>query len=163
MGRKPYNKDLTGKRFGLLVVKGMSDKVKHTKSCDLHLWECECECGTITYRTTSYLNCSKHSGCPVCMMKRRTKKMNEGAGFVEGTQLSKIKNIKPESTRTRSGIRGVYYQDGKWRARLYFQGKNYHLGMYNTVAEATDARKRGEQEIYGKFLDELDSRKIKHG
>lgn len=157
MGRKPYNTDLTGKRFGLLVVEEMSDKVTYTKRGPVHLWKCKCDCEAIVYKCTSHLNYNKNNGCRECMKKHRIARANEGAGFVKGTQLSKIQNIPTESHRNKSGIRGVYEQKGRWRARLQFQGKNYDFGTYNTIPEATAARKAGEKEIYDKFLATLNS------
>lgn len=155
MGRRPYNKDLTGKRYGLLVIEGLSDKVIHRPKADLHLWRCRCDCGEVVYKTTSELNYNKTNGCKKCMKEHRITTMHSAAGFVGGTQLSKIQNIDRLPARSKSGIRGVYLENGRWRARLRFKGKNYNFGTYSTIKEAEAARKQGEKEIYGKFLETI--------
>ena len=82
--------------------------------------------------------------------------MHEGAGFISGTQISRIKSNNLIATNT-SGVRGVYYNEktGKWRARLRFQRKIYNLGTFSRFEDAVDARKKAEESIYGEFLDNL--------
>ena len=152
---KHYKQDLTGQKFGLLTVNGITDKTIYKGKRRLYLWECTCECGEVVYKHTNQLHSYNNHGCRKCMNKYRISKMNKGAEFQDGTQVSKIRNVPTESKRNRSGIRGVYFEQGKWRARLKFSGKFYHLGCYNTIEEAAAARKKGEQEIYGKYLDSL--------
>jgi hypothetical protein len=82
--------------------------------------------------------------------------MREKAGYVNGTQISRIKNLKPVANNT-SGCRGVYFErsSGKWRARLRFQGKNLSFGSYTNFDDAVRARKEAEEQIYGAFLETL--------
>ena len=42
---------------------------------------------------------------------------------------------------------------GKWTVRITFKGKTYTLGTYADKEEAIRVRKRGEQAIFGEFLD----------
>ena len=122
------------------------------------MWECRCECGTITYKATDTLKNPELSMCKTCAEQRHAKAARDGAGFVAGTQISKIKNQKLMATNT-SGCRGVYY-DGKtnrYRARLTFRGKIMSFGSYERFEDAVKARQRAEEEIFGKFLESIDS------
>jgi hypothetical protein len=82
--------------------------------------------------------------------------MRERAGFVGGTQISRIKSEKLSSTNT-SGVRGVYFdkRTGKWRARLKFKGKLMNFGYYTKFEDAVKARREAESVIYGEFLEEI--------
>lgn len=155
MTKNHYFKNLAEETFGLLTILEMSDKTIMKGKYPLHLWKCRCECGAIVYKHTGELHANKTNGCAECMKKHRMSKLKEGAGFFEGTELSKIRNIPTESHRNKSGVRGVYFEKGKWRARLRFKGKNYNFGSYDTIEEAAKARKKGEQEIYGTYLASL--------
>ena len=82
--------------------------------------------------------------------------MREKAGFVDGTQISRITSTNLISTNT-SGCRGVYFDKntGKWRARLKFKGKLMNFGSYTNFEDAVKARKEAEQLIYGEFLEQM--------
>ena len=82
--------------------------------------------------------------------------MREMAGYVEGTQISRITSDKLIATNT-SGARGVYWvkSSGKWRVRLRFKGKSYSFGLYANFDDAVKARKKAEEQIYGEFLDRM--------
>lgn len=55
-------------------------------------------------------------------------------------------------TWAKSGIRGVYLnRHGRWQARLGLNGKQIGLGAYDTIEEATEARRKGELKYYGRF------------
>lgn len=149
--------DLTGKVFGKLTVLGRT-KEKHKRGNTLYtVWKCRCECGEIVYRISSSLNNSKERMCINCLRNSNAKSMTKFAGFVGGTQLSKIQDMKPNNANT-SGTRGVYWhkKQNKWYVRLKFQGKLMYFGSYNSYEEAVMVRQRAEEETYGKFLEEND-------
>ena len=152
----PTKEDLIGRRFGKLVVIGRSDKRAPRGARTVPLWECRCDCGNITYKSTDTLTNPDLSMCNECVGKYAGEKMRERAGFVDGTQISRITSNKPIATNT-SGARGVYLErkTGKWRARLRFKGKTYNFGTYANFDDAVKARKEAEQMIYGKFLEQL--------
>ncbi len=93
--------------------------------------------------------------CAECADKIHTSKARVNAGFVNGTQISKIRSEKLSKANT-SGVKGVCLdkRSGKWRAGIKFKGKSIHLGYYKTFPEAVKARKRGEEEYFGTFLAE---------
>ena len=149
--------NLIGHRFGKLVVIGRSDKRGSRGARTVPLWECRCACGAICYKATDTLTNSELSMCQECARKYATAKMRDRAGFVEGTQISRIQGQTRSATNT-SGARGVYYvpKTGKWRARLRFQGKLHNLGTYANFEDAVQARKDAEERIYGAFLEQME-------
>ena len=98
--------------------------------------------------------------CESCRAKYATGIARENAGFVEGTQLSKIKNMTVPSTNT-SGARGVYFdkRSNKWRARLKYKGKLMNFGTFDKFEDAVTARKKAEEEYFGSVLAEYAARK----
>jgi hypothetical protein len=62
-------------------------------------------------------------------------------------------NAKMKSTN-KCGVKGVGFENGKWRARIRINGKHKHLGYYNTIEEATHARKEAVNKYYGEFTHE---------
>ncbi len=151
--------DLTGKKIGSLTVFGRSDKYGSRGKRKTQLWECRCECGAITYKATDVLTNPDLSMCSNCAGKYAIEKSRIAAGYVDGTQISRIKNIDPKSDNI-SGVRGVYYdkKTGKYRARLQFKGKTYSFGTYSTPEEAAEARRLGELNVFGEFLEEIEYR-----
>ena len=149
--------DLSGKTFGLLTVIGRSDKRSPRGERTVPLWECRCACGSVTYKATDTLTNSELSMCRQCAVKYAASQMRKSAGFVEGTQISRIKSDKISAANT-SGARGVYYikSTGKWRARLKFKGKLMNFGTFSTFEDALSARKQAEEEYYGSFLAQVE-------
>ena len=66
---------------------------------------------------------------------------------VNGTSIDMIKSKKLPADNT-SGVKGVYYQKGKWIAKIVFQQKQYHLGKYDTIEEAAEARRQAESVLF---------------
>ena len=151
-GCKKMN-DLTGQHIGRLTVLERSDRYGSRGKRKTQLWKCLCDCGEITYKATDTLTNPDISMCQACAGKYSASKARENAGFVDGTQITKIKG-KTETSDNLSGFRGVYLdrKTGKYRARIKFQGKLYNLGSYMLLEDAVKARRRGEEEYFGKFL-----------
>ena len=149
-------RNLVGQRIGRLTVLERSDQYAPRGKQQSPLWLCRCDCGALTYKTTNTLSNHSINMCKNCAGKYNAENMREKSGYLEGTQLARIRNISKESANS-SGIRGVYYEKntGKYRARIKFKGKLYNLGSYHRLEEAVEARKRGEAEIYGSFLETL--------
>lgn len=148
--------NLKGQHIGKLDVLERSDRYGSRGNRRVRLWKCQCDCGAITYKSTDTLTNPDISMCQECAQKYAAEKARAEAGFVAGTQLSKIKNIQKESDNM-SGARGVYLdkKTGKYRARLRFRGKMYSFGSYANLDDAIKARKRGEEEVYEAFLATL--------
>lgn len=150
--------DLTGQVFGKLTVIGRSDKRNPRGKRTTPMWECRCECGNITYKATDTLTNPDENMCQECKGRIGAEIARKSAGFVDGTQISRIKNMTLIATNT-SGCRGVYYdkKTNKYRARLRFKGKTMSFGSYTNFEDAVKARKAAEQEYYGSFLESLEN------
>ena len=55
--------------------------------------------------------------------------------------------------RNKSGVKGVCWnkRSGKWQAGIKVQGKSYHLGLHETLAQATAARMKAANDRFGEF------------
>ena len=148
--------DLTGQVFGKLTVIGRSDKRNSRGARTTPMWECRCECGAITYKATDTLTNPEESMCQACQGIYAAETARKSAGFVGGTQITKLRNMEPTAANT-SGCRGVYLEKktGKWRARLKFKGKIMNFGSYTNFEDAVAARKAAEEEYFGAFLEEI--------
>ncbi len=113
--------DLTGMVFGRLTVLGRSDRRGSRGRRTTPQWECRCECGAITYKATDSLKSPHLSMCAACAAAYAASGARAAAGFVEGTQLSKIRDMTPGKANT-SGYRGVYHvkRHDYWRAEIRF-------------------------------------------
>lgn len=109
------------KKYGMLQpIKRMKDGT----------WECKCDCGNICYKSPGYL-------------------LRPDQNFSCGCkkQANKIK-LRVDN---RTGIKGVCYVARKrmYCAYISKNGYRYHLGYYNTIQEAANARKLKEEELFG--------------
>lgn len=148
-------KDIVGQRFGHLVVMKRSEKyVTISGRTKKYLWECRCDCGEIVYRLSEKLQLGKNCACKTCMEKAAALNMVENAGFIDGTQITKLVSTKA-NINSKSGIRGVFFnrRSGKWRASLKFQGKDHYLGEYQNMEDAIKARKRAEELYFAPMIE----------
>lgn len=152
----PYDHTMLGKRFGHLVVERYAGSDKGRGA----LFECLCDCGNKTVVPGHALKRKNTASCG-CGEKENHK--NVEANFVtlakewhkEGTHTPVISS-KPTKANT-SGIRGVHYakERNQWVARLRFKGKTYHLGYYDSLEEAAEARREAEEAIFDPYLEKL--------
>ena len=136
-----------GERFGSLVAVervGTSDKGQS-------VWRCECDCGGEREATGAELRYGNVTSCGCGETKRR--RAAEASGVVDGTRLSNL-NGKPPKNNT-SGVRGVFRNKRrqKWQAQIKFQGKNRFLGYFDDLADAAEARREAEQELFDPVLE----------
>jgi hypothetical protein len=66
-------------------------------------------------------------------------------------------NVGPNKNN-KLGVKGVYYWNGKFRTKICKNGKNYHLGQYDTIEEASNVHWAAAEELFGEFAYE----KCKH-
>ena len=142
--------DLTGRRFGKLVVLGPAEHISgHTA------WLCQCDCGNQVMVRTDRL-CSGHTASCGC---------SNGQGmplkltYIDGTcvEMLQAKTVRRNNT---SGVPGVDWRASKkvWRAAICFKGKRYYLGSFSNFEDAVQARKRAEEQLHNKFLAEFAAR-----
>lgn len=155
--------DLTGKRFNELVVVGLAkkekQKLKSGETRTIYYWRCKCDCGNEIIVSGKRLKYGKIKNC-------EDYKRNELKSYTQIGNEFKRKNILKEGTRldnicdkvgkaNTTGVRGVSFKKdkNKFRARIGFKGKDYHLGYYNTVEEARKVREKAEEILYKPILE----------
>ena len=137
--------DLTGRRFGRLVVLGPEEGKRG-------YWRCRCDCGNevVCYKEYLYGGSTRSCGCLVA--ETRKENVKKAMHFVDGTCVERISSKRTSANNT-SGCRGVYRRnDSGWRACIGFQGKLHNLGSFQNYEDAVKARKEAEEQIYGSFL-----------
>ncbi len=95
--------------------------------------------------------------CNDCAGRYGASLAREHAGFVEGTQVSKLKSTKP-SRVNKTGVRGVSYSEetGLYSAHITFKGNKMKLGTFKYFRDAVKARQRAEEKYFESFLEEYD-------
>ena len=153
-GKSP---DLSGQKFGQITVICRSESKRKRGNRLVVEWKCQCDCGAIVYRTTDQLTNEKDRMCADCSHKNSVEQAFKGAGFEQGTQISKIREMKLTAANT-SGCRGVYWHKRQktWVVRLVFNGKHMNFGSFSSFEDAVKARQRAEEEYFGAFLATLE-------
>lgn len=143
--------DMKRRRFERLLVLESIDK--RTSDGSLY-WRCQCKCGNITIVSRGNLLNGHVTSCG-CLEKEN---LNNYLHF-EGTNIGKIKSTRIPKNNL-SGVRGVCWvkRTSKWRSTIRFKQKQYSLGYYKDLKDATAIRKKAEEEIFGEFLEWYDSR-----
>lgn len=142
--------DLGGKRFGKLTVVKSTNK----KDGSNYIWECKCDCGnTLFVRGTSLVDGNTTScGCNQRKIASEIVKI-ANKDCVEETKLSSL--TLPKRKGTTSNIKGVFWNSTrkKWQAKIFFKGKDYHLGYFDDENDAGKARKRAEEDLFEPVLN----------
>lgn len=148
--RRPNAADLAGKRFGRLLV--MREEGSDGSGL---LWRCLCECGNACVVGTKELRSGNTSSCGCGNDENRARNMRERSEriHVDGTNLAAIATgkIRPDN---KTGVKGVYMtKGGKYIAHITFKGERHRLGTFDTLAEAAEARREAEQELFDPMLE----------
>lgn len=143
-----------GERYGRLTVTDISPTRKNYVIC-------KCDCGNIKEIKFSSLQ-RKYNPTTSCGCRHREIAANNGRKTIEenskrqiqinsyfNTNFQMIETSKPPKNNT-SGIKGVVYNKshGKWEAYISLHGKRKHLGNYDTIKEAEQARISAEEKYY---------------
>lgn len=142
-------RDLTGRRFGRLLVLGPVVEADGS----VQNWECLCDCGkkVICYKESLTSGATKSCGC--LRNQKRKEGIKKSLHFVEGTCIERLVSRKNCANNT-SGRRGVYRKgNNRWRAAIGFQGKIHYLGTFERYEDAVQARVEAEEKLYDAFLE----------
>ena len=130
--------DLTGRQFGDLTVKEKAETNKKGR-----YWTCTCVCGNEIVVKQSDL---KNRVITSCGHSEQADKKP-----VKKSRISKRKKSSAKKSSTGTGYVGVSQVELKsgtrFKANISVDGKNKHLGTFDTLEEAVEARKEAE-EIY---------------
>ncbi len=85
--------------------------------------------------------------------KNRVRSDNRWTNLREADQLQQIGNMSRRKTRSKSGVRGVHFSStGKpWIAHLRVEGRNTHLGAFDTIEEAKACYEKAARAKFGEF------------
>jgi hypothetical protein len=74
-----------------------------------------------------------------------------------------VNTLKPRQVVEHQEGRGINYDSkkGKWRARITYQSKEYHLGYFADKETAVAARKEAESNLSADFIEWLSGFKSK--
>lgn len=149
--------DLTGKRFGRLTV---MERIGNKGGAYVY-WRCQCDCGKTVEVSTGNLRSRVTVSCG-CWREEKAREnlagdVKQKVGIANGTNRSRIQSDKPQKNN-KSGYRGVSWCKGKngggrWIAKIYAQGKQYYLGLYDTAEEANEAYKKAKEELHKPLVE----------
>lgn len=143
--------DLAGKRFGnLTAVRREGSKGSNA------MWVCDCVCGGVIKASSAQLKNSTDISCG-CMQVPTGEKVQKYIKenlIVDGVYTPILKSKIRNDNNT--GVKGVYSTKRKdkikYRASIGIKNKQYHLGYFDTVEEAADARRAGEEKYHQPYL-----------
>lgn len=145
-------RDLTGQRFGRLVVVRDSEK----RSAGAVVWECRCDCGNVVFVRRNSLTDGETKSCGCLNKEVATGRAIEKVelDWEDGTRLPYLTQTMFKNNT--SGVRGVHHHtaSGLWVATIGFKKKNYFLGAYKDKERAIMARKIAEEELWKPFLED---------
>lgn len=130
---------------------------------------CQCDCGTQRAVRLSHLRNGSSLSCG-CLSAEQARdrggniepaQAGLGAKLHDGTSIAFIARLLRQSNRNSvTGVLGVspYYK--RFKATLKLRGKQIYLGVYDTIEEAADARKKGEEIYFGPIVDEFNQQKL---
>lgn len=147
--RKPIQ---IGEQFGRLKVIG--DRILEPGRGYKYLCECSCKKHKQLYVRGDGLRSGEAQSCGCIhdeLFQKHTDKGMSTRG--QGTRF-RILNDELQKNNT-SGVRGVSWHTRvcKWQARIVFQGKGYHLGYFDKLEDATEARETAENHLYKDFKE----------
>lgn len=116
-----YTFGIAKKANGLYVVTNIYENGKYSKRIYFHRW-------ILGYDGKDFID--HINGEPLDNRKSNLR-------IVKPVQNSQ--NRKASVTNKSSGVRGVYWEQNKWRARIMIRGKRKDLGYFETVKEAKKA------------------------
>lgn len=60
-----------------------------------------------------------------------------------------------KTKKNRSGVRGVSWRGDRrrWRARINYQGKKFHLGYFHSIDEAAEHYRQAARQLFGEFAN----------
>ena len=140
-------KDLTGMRFGRLVVDSFKGREGNKT-----LWNCTCDCGNKCIASTSGLTMGSTTSCG-CKNKENQSTFMIANDLIDGTRISAIDENRKINKNNHSGYIGVSYDKRRkmWIAQITYQRRNHNLGRFTSKKDAIKARKVAEKEYFGKY------------
>ena len=161
--QKAKARDLTGERFGKLVVLSRDPGREGN-------WICRCDCGrnksirgtSLTKKKGPTLAC----GCDQRKFAEKQGAQSIGENSKKQVELNKALNTNTQVIKTKtppknnkSGQKGVRWNEGRglWEAYIQIHGKKKHLGRYAKKEDAVKARLVAEELYFEPILEEIEN------
>lgn len=139
--------DLTGRRFGKLVVQQRAGiRVSDGSIC----WLCLCDCGSSTVTSSNKLLQGKTTSCGC----HKREVLTGSRSYVGGTCVEIVSSKKLPASNT-SGVKNVSMSRGKWMGKISFAGRQFFLGRYTDITDAQAIVKAAEQ-LRDEIVDDID-------
>lgn len=141
--RKDIRHDLSGQRFGNLLVIRPADFVNPPIGHGGASWLCRCDCGAEVVVPCSRLRSGKTKSCG-CLLAISARER-----LIKYNRSHRPKPRESINKNNTSGVRGVSWdaQHKRWVARIGFDGKNRFLGSFRKKEDAAKARRSAEKEV----------------
>lgn len=144
--------DHSGEVYGNITV--LNEYIRKNSNTK---WKCRCGyCGNVFYTTISSLKRGNVISCGCQNTQRRKELIKQNLGLMDGTNLSTISTNRKTNKNNTTGVKGVSYitSKGKYRAQIMFKRKVHHLGYFDTIEQAKEARLKAEKELFEPVLNE---------
>lgn len=144
--------DHSGEVYGNITV--LNEYIRKNSNTK---WKCLCDyCGNEFYATISSLKCGNVISCGCQNTQRRKELIKQNLGLMDGTNLSTISTNRKTNKNNTTGVKGVSYitSKGKYRAQIMFKRKVHHLGYFDTIEQAKEARLKAVKELFEPILNE---------
>lgn len=154
--REENAKKYIGMNYGFLHVIDFAG-IKNCYGRNTPIMICQCnKCGNLVEIPLNRLKSGQVKACKECGKKHLEmgREISKIAA-IDGTSVIGIDGRRQRNKNNTSGCTGVSWNTRlkKWRAYINFKRKQYHLGNYNDLDTAIQARKEAEKVIYGNFLE----------
>lgn len=149
-----------------LLLEKMNNRVgeKHnrltlTEYLGERMFRAECDCGNEITVNYYHLKSNKSCGCLKSEVSAEllSKVMDQGVkalqdARIDGTNIYSLKQKTSKNSTT--GHKGVSrLKSGKYRAYINVSGKQIHLGSFDIIDEAIEARKEAEKTYYKPIIE----------
>lgn len=152
--------DLTGKKLGKLTVVERVGTAKNRKV----IWLCKCECGNTTEVQSDKLLSGETTSCGCARVEagKAVQQTLQEELTIDGVVVPYL--TRKARSDNRSGVKGVSIttlKSGKkrYKAHITIKGKTMHLGSFETLEEAKEARKKAEEIYHKPYIDKLKEEK----
>jgi len=159
--------DLTGRRFGkLLVIRREEFDHKRTNG-ETHGWLCHCDCGSDVVVVSRSLLTGRTRSCGCEVGRNAAARIDISGdnvlGRYDGTVISAIRPGRGSNRNSQSGHRGVYWsnRDQCWIAKIGLRGQSIWLGRFSSLAAAIKARQAAEGKYYAPLIEEFEKSRRK--
>ena len=146
-----YKKDLIGKKVGkLTIIDVYRNKNDYDGRQSTFRLLCKCDCGNETRPLIhQVIGPSASTFSCGCEKKERGEKMMDSYLF----NKTRVTNLQMK-TKNATGVKGVSIRpNGRYVAKIWFQGKGIHLGTFDTLEEAAQARKEAEDKYFKPVIE----------